>query len=219
MRFAGIMESLGVSLIDSMMTLIAFLPILWGLSSFVTHLPIVGEVPQALVFVAILWSIFGTRPPRPRGHPASGPGVPQSAGGGRLPQGARLRRGRCRARAAADRRGAVRQRAAELLQALPQLSLLQHRALRVSPGGGAPPLHRPRPHHRRRRLHPRGHAADRAGNSAEWRTRSSISSTPGPTIVELLSIYKRLQAFEAAINDQPLPKIDRDFMEHGGDPA
>ena len=39
------------------------------------------------------------------------------------------------------------------------------------------------------------------------------------TIVELLSIYKRLQAFEAAIHDQPLPKIDRDFMEHGGDPA
>ena len=39
------------------------------------------------------------------------------------------------------------------------------------------------------------------------------------TIVELLSIYKRLQAFEAAINDQPLPKIDRDFMERGGDPA
>ena len=38
-------------------------------------------------------------------------------------------------------------------------------------------------------------------------------------IVELLSIYKRLQAFEAAINDQPLPKTDRDFMEHGGDPA
>ena len=30
---------------------------------------------------------------------------------------------------------------------------------------------------------------------------------------------KRLQAFEAAINDQPLPKTDRDFMEHGGDPA
>ena len=35
MRFAAIMESLGVRLIDSVMTLIAFLPILWGLSSFV----------------------------------------------------------------------------------------------------------------------------------------------------------------------------------------
>ena len=60
MRFAGIMEGLGVSLIDSVMTLIAFLPILWGLSAHVKELPIIGEVSQALVFVAILWSIFGT---------------------------------------------------------------------------------------------------------------------------------------------------------------
>lgn len=60
MRFASIMETLGVKLLDSVMTLIAFLPILWGLSGYVTELPIVGEVPQALVFVAIIWSIFGT---------------------------------------------------------------------------------------------------------------------------------------------------------------
>ncbi|MDO6460447.1 peptide antibiotic transporter SbmA [Granulosicoccaceae sp. 1_MG-2023] len=60
MRFAGIMEGLGVSLIDSVMTLIAFLPILWGLSSHVKELPLIGEVSQALVFVAILWSVFGT---------------------------------------------------------------------------------------------------------------------------------------------------------------
>ena len=31
----------------------------------------------------------------------------------------------------------------------------------------------------------------------------------------IFSIYKRLKAFEAAINDQPLPKIDRDFVEDG----
>ncbi len=60
MRFASIMESLGVRLLNSVMTLIAFLPILWGLSGYVTSLPFIGEVPQALVFVAILWSIFGT---------------------------------------------------------------------------------------------------------------------------------------------------------------
>ena len=60
MRFATIMETLGVSFLDSIMTLIAFLPILWGLSSYVTELPLIGEVPQALVFVAIIWSIFGT---------------------------------------------------------------------------------------------------------------------------------------------------------------
>lgn len=60
MRFASIMEGLGVSLIDSVMTLIAFLPILWGLSVHVKELPIIGEVSQALVFVAIIWSVLGT---------------------------------------------------------------------------------------------------------------------------------------------------------------
>ena len=35
------------------------------------------------------------------------------------------------------------------------------------------------------------------------------------TIIELISIYKRLQAFEAAINDQPLRQIDQSFVEGG----
>ncbi|MEM0948755.1 MAG: peptide antibiotic transporter SbmA [Pseudomonadota bacterium] len=60
MAFARIMEGLGSRFIDAIMTLLAFLPILWGLSSYVTELPIVGEVSQALVFVAILWSVIGT---------------------------------------------------------------------------------------------------------------------------------------------------------------
>ena len=34
------------------------------------------------------------------------------------------------------------------------------------------------------------------------------------TIIELLSIYKRLQAFEASIRGQKLSKIDRDFIEN-----
>ncbi|MBF9003494.1 MULTISPECIES: peptide antibiotic transporter SbmA [Vibrio] len=60
MRFASIMENLGVSFLNSIMTLIAFLPILWNLSSYVKTLPLIGEVSQGLVFVAIIWSIFGT---------------------------------------------------------------------------------------------------------------------------------------------------------------
>ena len=36
------------------------------------------------------------------------------------------------------------------------------------------------------------------------------------TIVELLSIYKRLRAFEAAINDEPLPSIDQEYIASGG---
>ncbi|PJE56684.1 peptide antibiotic transporter SbmA [Marinomonas sp. BSi20584] len=60
MRFASILESLGVRFLNAVMTLLAFLPILWGLSSYVKEIPFIGEVPQPLVFVAIIWSIFGT---------------------------------------------------------------------------------------------------------------------------------------------------------------
>lgn len=60
MRFAQTVETLGASFIEAFMTLIAFLPILWGLSSYVKELPWVGAVPQALVFVAIIWAVIGT---------------------------------------------------------------------------------------------------------------------------------------------------------------
>ena len=60
MRFAQTTETLGVSFINSVMTLIAFLPLLWGLSRFVKDLPLVGAVPQALVIVAVVWSVLGT---------------------------------------------------------------------------------------------------------------------------------------------------------------
>ena len=60
MRFASIMEGLGVSMIDSVMTLIAFLPVLFSLSHYVTELPIIGAVPAPLFTAAIFWSLFGT---------------------------------------------------------------------------------------------------------------------------------------------------------------
>src|SRR6266851_1311488 len=59
-RFATTVEQLGASLIEALLTLLAFLPILWGLSAYVTTLPLIGEVPQALVFVAIIWAAIGT---------------------------------------------------------------------------------------------------------------------------------------------------------------
>jgi peptide/bleomycin uptake transporter len=34
------------------------------------------------------------------------------------------------------------------------------------------------------------------------------------TIVELLSVYKRLQSFEAAIKHQPLPEIDQEVLQN-----
>ncbi|QRM56355.1 peptide antibiotic transporter SbmA [Sinorhizobium sp. BG8] len=60
MRFAQITEGLGISLIDSVMTLIAFLPLLFGLSQYVPELPIIGAVPHALFWLALFWSVFGT---------------------------------------------------------------------------------------------------------------------------------------------------------------
>jgi peptide/bleomycin uptake transporter len=60
MRFAGIVESLGVAVVDSIMTLFAFLPVLFGLSVYVSELPIVGEVAHALFWAALFWSLFGT---------------------------------------------------------------------------------------------------------------------------------------------------------------
>jgi peptide/bleomycin uptake transporter len=60
MRFSQTMEGLGASFIDSVMTLIAFLPILARLSADVTELPLVGHIPYSLVIVAVLWSFFGT---------------------------------------------------------------------------------------------------------------------------------------------------------------
>lgn len=60
MRFAQIMESLGSRLLGSVMTLAAFLPLLWTLSKNVTELPWIGAVSHALVYVAILFALAGT---------------------------------------------------------------------------------------------------------------------------------------------------------------
>jgi peptide/bleomycin uptake transporter len=60
MRFAASVEQLAVSLVGSVMTLIAFLPVLLKFSTVVTVLPFVGQVPHALMVAAILWSIFGS---------------------------------------------------------------------------------------------------------------------------------------------------------------
>jgi peptide/bleomycin uptake transporter len=60
MRFATSMEGLGVNLVDAIMTLIAFLPVLVRLSSNVTELPLIGTIPYPLVVAALLWAAFGT---------------------------------------------------------------------------------------------------------------------------------------------------------------
>ena len=60
MRFASIVEDLGTSIVDSVMTLFAFLPVLAALSVHVTELPLIGHLPEPLLIAAIFWSLFGT---------------------------------------------------------------------------------------------------------------------------------------------------------------
>lgn len=60
MRFASIVENLGVHFIRSILTLIAFLPILWDLSLHIKELPWLGPVDHSLTYLAIISAIFGT---------------------------------------------------------------------------------------------------------------------------------------------------------------
>ena len=59
-RLANILESLGVGFVRAAMTLIAFIPILWNLSEAITIIPFFGEVDHALVIGAIGFALLGT---------------------------------------------------------------------------------------------------------------------------------------------------------------
>ena len=58
MAFAKIVESIGLQVVKAIMTLIAFIPILWALSSNVT-VPFLNNVSGSLVWVALVLSIGG----------------------------------------------------------------------------------------------------------------------------------------------------------------
>jgi peptide/bleomycin uptake transporter len=58
--FAAYLEDLGVSFVNAFMTLVAFLPVLYQLERYVKELPLIGEVPHPLILASISWSVFGT---------------------------------------------------------------------------------------------------------------------------------------------------------------
>ncbi|KQU96624.1 SbmA/BacA-like family transporter [Devosia sp. Root105] len=60
MRFADTVEDLGTSFFSSLITLVVFLPLLWGFSQHITELPILGAVPGSLVWVALVAAALGT---------------------------------------------------------------------------------------------------------------------------------------------------------------
>ena len=57
-RFAKITETLGLQILKAIMILIAFIPVLWGLSSGV-DLPYLKEIPGSLVWIALAVSVGG----------------------------------------------------------------------------------------------------------------------------------------------------------------
>jgi peptide/bleomycin uptake transporter len=57
-RFAKIVESLGLQVAQAIMTLVAFLPILWGLSKGIS-VPIIKDTPGSLVWTALATSLGG----------------------------------------------------------------------------------------------------------------------------------------------------------------
>lgn len=58
-RFAKIIESLGLKIVRAIMTLMAFIPILWTLSKGVT-ITFIGDITGVLVWVALIISLGGT---------------------------------------------------------------------------------------------------------------------------------------------------------------
>ncbi|GAH01692.1 unnamed protein product [marine sediment metagenome] len=58
-RFARIVESLGLQVVRAIMTLVAFLPILWTLSAKINNVILFGESAGSLVWIALLVSVGG----------------------------------------------------------------------------------------------------------------------------------------------------------------
>lgn len=218
MRFAQITENLGVNFLDSVMTLIAFLPVLWGLSAHVKELPLVGEVSQGLVFVAIIWSIIGT-------------GI-LAVVGIRLP-GLEFRNQRVEAAYRKElvygedsEHRAMPPTVRELFSAVRKnyfrlyFNYLYFNVVRIfylQIGNLVPYI----------ALAPTIVSGTitlgimqqiiRAFGRVEGSFQYLVNSWT--TIVELMSVYKRLKAFEAAIAGEDLPDIDKEFLAAQGEPA
>ena len=153
MRFARTFEDLGTSLVSAIMTLIAFLPILAGLSAKIPEVPILGSVPYSLVIVSLVWALFGTGLLAIAGIKL--PGLEFRNQRVEAAYRKELVYGEDDAARAAHLVRAFRRGAPELLPPLFQLSLLQRGALFLPAGGSdaavlrADPVDRRRCHHLR----------------------------------------------------------------------
>lgn len=60
MRFAALMEKLGLDAIQHVMVLIAFAPILWHLSTHIHTIPVLGSMPHGLLLLSVMSAMMGT---------------------------------------------------------------------------------------------------------------------------------------------------------------
>ncbi len=215
MRFASTVEGLGIRLVDSFMTLIAFLPVLHALSSSVKELPVVGSIPYPLVTAAIFWSIFGT--------------VMLAIVGVKLP-GLEFRNQRVEA--------AYRK---ELVYGEDHVDRAQPPTVRELFDNVRKNYFRLYFHYmyfnvaryfylQTDNIFPLfllvpsvvaatitfGLMQQIQGAFAQVTSSFQYLVNSWPTVIELISIYKRLKAFEAAMDDRPLPSIDEEFIAAGG---
>ena len=214
MRFAAIMEGLGVAFVDSIMTLIAFLPVLAALSVHVETLPILGAIPYPLVVLSIVWSLFGTlvlilagiklpglefKNQRVeaafRKELVLGEEDEQSANPGTL----------------RDLFANVRRNYFRIYWHYTYFNLFRYMYIQAD-NVVAYIFLVPTIVSGRITLGIMNQILRAFGQVA---SSFQFLVSSWTTIIELISIYKRLQAFEAAISDQPLPKIDQEFIESG----
>ncbi len=212
MRFSTIVEGLGTAFIDSIMTLIAFMPLLIRLSTHITELPVLGPVSQPLVIAAICWAVFGT--------------VVLAVVGMKLP-GLQFRNQRVEAAyrkelvygedhedraqppTVKELFNNVRRNYFRLYFHYVYFNVVRYLYLQTNnifalvlmvPSiiAGTITLGL---------LNQISNAFSQVTSSFQFLVNS------WPTIVELMSIYKRLRAFEAVIYDEPLPEIDQRYLQ------
>lgn len=212
MRFAQIMEDLGTSMVQSIMTLIAFLPVLIALQQHVKAVPVFGEISNPLVVAAIAWCLFGT--------------VAVMLAGIKLP-GLQFRNQRVEAAYRkelvygedyADRAqppvakelfNNVRRNYFRLYGHYIYFNVVRYTYLQadnivsfliMGPAlvAGTITLGL---------MNQVNNAFGRVTNSIQFLVSS------WSTIVELLSVHKRLRAFEATLSGEELPEIDRRYLE------
>jgi peptide/bleomycin uptake transporter len=212
MRFSSTLEGLGISLINSVMTLVVFLPILLALSHYVTELPFIGPVANSLFWLALFWSAFGT--------------LLLAVAGVKLP-GLNFRNQRVEAAYRKElvygedhaeraepltvgelfgnvRRNYYRMYFHYMYFNVARYFYIQADALfvvfmlvpTIVAGTITYGI-----------FQQISTAFGQVSNSFQYLVNSWT------TIIELLSIHKRLKAFEAAIDDEPLPEIDQRYLE------